>query len=103
MIMERKMIKTKVIAMPKKNRKGQKIPLEKAATLFWGKSQGEKLKAGRERKGLSMEKLSALLEECGISCKPSNIVNLEKGDAQTIKTKTLLVLISLLDMDIKDF
>lgn len=98
--------KTREITMPKKNRKGNRremIPLEKAVTIRWGKSQGEKLKAKREEKGLSMEKLSAQLKEYGISCVASNLVKLEKGETQSIKTETLLALIFLLDMDILDF
>lgn len=98
--------KMKEITMPKKNRKGNKremIPLEKAVTLHWGKPQGEKLRMKREEKGLSMDKLSEQLKEYGISCVPSNMVKLERGEAQSIKTETLLALISLLDMDIKDF
>jgi DNA-binding Xre family transcriptional regulator len=102
----RETTKIRAITMPKKDRKGNKremIPLEKAVTLRWGKSQGEKLKEKREEKGLSMERLSVQLKEYGINCVPSNLVKLEKGEAQSIKTETLLALISLLDMDILDF
>lgn len=104
MIMGNKVIKIKELTMPKKN-KGKKrmIPIEKTATICWGKSQGEYLRVSREAKGLSMEKLSEKLKEYGVNCVPSNLVKLEKGTAQTIKTETLLILISILDIDLKYF
>lgn len=99
------MIETRGIAMPKRKRKGSKkmIPLEKTVTIRWGIQQGEHLRTSREAKGLSMEKLCERLKEYGVNCVPANLFKLEKGTAQTIKTETLLILISLLDMDIKDF